>query len=86
MQEFFRGIFQECLIGNADLREILPSYLNEWGWKDGVDSYLKHWFDSENLPDHALIKRAQELRKSGIKCYVATNQEKYRLAYLRETM
>lgn len=30
MQIFFRGIFQDCIIGKADLREVLPSYLTDW--------------------------------------------------------
>ena len=86
MQTFFRGIFQDCLLGNADLKQILPPYLYQWWWNDGVESYLKHWFDSENLPDRELIVEIQKLRKSGIQCHVATNQEKYRLAYLRHEM
>lgn len=33
-----------------------------------------------------LIEKIQELRKSGVQCFVATNQERYRLEYLRKDM
>lgn len=30
MQDFFLGVFRECTIGKADLREILPEFLERW--------------------------------------------------------
>jgi len=33
-----------------------------------------------------LIEKIKQLRSEGIKCYLATNQEKYRTKYMRETM
>lgn len=86
MQVFFRWIFQDCIIWKADLMEVLPPYLNEWWWKGTVEEYLKNWFESENLPDNILIEYIQKLRKEWVRCYVATNQEKYRLTYLRNEM
>jgi len=86
MQIFFRWIFQDCIIGKADLMEVLPPYLSEWWWRWIVEEYLRNWFESEDLPDTNLIGHIQKLRKEWIKCYVATNQEKYRLAYLRNEM
>ena len=86
MGDFFAGIFQECATGQADLKSILPPFLKEWKWGWSVDDFLNEWFQFENKPDHELISKIQELRKEGIKCYVATNQEKYRLAFTREVM
>ena len=86
MGDFFAGIFQECATGQADLKSILPPFLKDWKWGWSVDDFLNEWFQFENKPDHELISKIQELRKEGIKCYVATNQEKYRLQYLREQM
>lgn len=86
MKGFFTGVFQECLLGKADLRKVIAPFLLDWWWSGNVDEYLKSWFDFENQPDHELIEKIQELRKNWIQCYVATNQEKYRLDYLRNEM
>ncbi len=86
MKPFFSGIFQECIIGKADLQEVIVPYLKEWKWKWNPDKYLHAWFDFENKPDKLLIEKIQKLRKNWAKCYVATNQENYRLAYLRKNM
>lgn len=85
MQEFFAYGFQNCLVGKADLKEVLPQYLHSWGWKWTAEEYLINWFEYENKPDTELVKVIQKLRKLYL-CYVATNQEKYRLAYLSDTM
>lgn len=86
MKEFFTGIFRECTIGKADLKEVLPPFLEHW-WYDGtVGEYLQEWFDFENRPELALIEEIQKFRASWTKCYIATNQEKYRLEYLRKEM
>lgn len=83
---FFTGPFNECLIGNADLKEALVPYLEEWGWKTGVDAFLEYWFAAEHSIDEELVAYIQELRKQGIKCFVATNQEKHRAEYMLEKM
>jgi putative hydrolase of the HAD superfamily len=30
MQVFFRGIFQDCLLGKEDLKQVLGPYLEQW--------------------------------------------------------
>ena len=86
MKPFFAWIFQECTIGKADLREVILPYLKEWRWDRTVDEYLQAWFDFENQPDTVLLAKIQELRTSWIQCHIATNQEKYRLKYLKKEM
>ena len=79
---FFDGPFKDCIIGKADLKEVLAPYLKEWGWKDGVDNFLEYWFSSEHSIDQELIDYIQDRRSNGIKCVMATNQEKYRAEYM----
>ncbi|MBP9811801.1 HAD-IA family hydrolase [Candidatus Gracilibacteria bacterium] len=86
MKDFFGGVFRDCTIGKADLKDILPPFLEKWGYRGNVDEYLKEWFDFENSPDPELMKEIQKLRTSGIKCSLATNQEKYRLEYIQKEM
>lgn len=83
---FFTGPFLECLVGKADLKEVLSPYIKEWGWKGSGDEFLEYWFKSEHIIDQDLIKYIQDLRKKGIKCYLATNQEKHRAQYMLDKM
>ena len=86
MKPFFSWLFQQCIVGKVDLREVIAPFLPDWWWKWSTDEYLEAWFDFENKPDHELIEKIQGLRKKWVKCYVATNQEKYRLDYIRNEM
>lgn len=86
MKPFFTGVFQKCILWTADLREVIVPFLRDWWWEWSSDEYLQAWFDFENQPDRELIAKIQELRRKWVRCYVATNQEKYRLKYLRNVM
>lgn len=83
---FFNGIFKECIVGNADLKEILPSYLKLWGWEKGIEEFLNCWFKSEHKIDEKLMGYIQNVRKKGIICCIATNQEKHRVTYMLNEM
>jgi putative hydrolase of the HAD superfamily len=85
-REFFGGVFHDCLVGRADLREVLPPYLSGWGWTGTVDAFVERWFEEENVVDHALIAAIASLRRCGVRCALATNQERHRLAYMRSSM
>lgn len=83
---FFTGPFRDCTLGKADLKETLKPHLSEWGWKGSVDEFLKSWFEVEHDLDNDLVRYINKLRKKGIKCYLATNQEKYRISYMLKEM
>lgn len=83
---FFRGPFRDCLVGKSDLKEQLLPYLKQWGWQQTVDDFLSYWFISEHRPNLPLLQVAQQLRQHGIPCYLATNQERYRTAYILHEM
>src|SRR3989344_1257851 len=83
---FFTGPFQECLVGNLDLKKIILPYLNTWGWDKGVDVLLDYWFSLESKTDKEIIKYIKELRQKGIVCLLATNNEKYRFQYMMDKM
>jgi putative hydrolase of the HAD superfamily len=81
---FFNGPFQDCLVGKADLRKILPPFLVEWGWNKGLDSFLDIWFQAQHSIDEELVRYIKELRHKGVLCMLATNNEKYRFQYILE--
>lgn len=82
IQEFFDGDFRKCSFGQADLKEVIVPYLEKWEWKEGVDALLKLWFESEQTLDPVALGLVESIREKGIKCYIATRQEKYRLDYI----
>jgi putative hydrolase of the HAD superfamily len=83
---FFQGRFLDCLVGKGDLREELAAHLPAWGWRRSVDDFLEYWFSSEHVINAPLVALIQGIRRQGLRCYLATNQERYRMAYLLERM
>ncbi len=83
---FFTGPFAKCLTGECDLKKEIALYLPKWGWNKGVDSFLEYWFKSEHKIDEDLVSYIQDLRRQGITCVVATNQEKHRAEYMLDKM
>lgn len=86
LRPFFQHEFKACLKGEADLKEVVTPYLPAWNWKGSVDAFLKEWFEVQNRPNSVVLSTVKQLRGKGIKCYLATNQEKYRSHFIAETM
>lgn len=85
-KDFFTGVFQDCLVGKADIKQELPPYLEKWGWKKSVEDFLQYWFRAEHNIDQDLISYVGDLRKNGIICCLGTNQESARTQYMIEKM
>jgi putative hydrolase of the HAD superfamily len=83
---FFKGALQDCVAGRADLKEVLPPYLDSWGWDGGVDAILKYWFERDHKIDEDLVSYVKDLREKGMVCVLGTNNEKYRVAYMLDKM
>lgn len=79
---FFQQEFKLCSVGKADLKEEIRKYLAAWNWQKSVDDILAFWFDGEGAIDERIIKTVGDLRKKGIKCYLVSDQEKYRAEFL----
>lgn len=80
---FFRdGSFQQCLVGKADLKAEIASHLPQWGWRGSVEEFVSLWFTTSQRVDEALLSAIQHLRREGTRCYLATNQERYRTEHL----
>jgi putative hydrolase of the HAD superfamily len=86
LDNFFKTDFQECLVGKSDLKIVIKPRLKNWNWAKSVDEFLDYWFKAEHNINFDLIENIKELRKNKIKCVLATNQEKYRLAYMKKEM
>ncbi len=84
MLPFFKGSYHDCKLGKKDLKEELLPFLGPWKWHGTVDALLEFWFAGENKPNTFLLDYIQKVRKSGVKCYLVTNNEKYRVVFLQE--
>jgi putative hydrolase of the HAD superfamily len=84
--DFFNGKFKDCIIGKADLLEEIQPWLLKWNWKGTAQELLDYWFKISSTVNNDLISIIKELRKKGIVCCVATNQEKHRFNYMKKNM
>lgn len=83
---FFNGVFNDCLIGKDDLLDVLPPYLREWHWQESPEEFVRIWHETEHVIDERLCLFIQQLRRQGVQCCLATNQEMHRAAYMRQRM
>ena len=84
---FFQNPLALCQVGKADMREELAKVLPAWGWKGTLDDLLEYWFSTKhNSLDERFVDEIKSLRQSGVRCYLATNNEKYRTEHLRTTL
>jgi putative hydrolase of the HAD superfamily len=79
---FFRNNFLLCETGKLDLKTELSQELPKWGIDWPLEKVLDYWFSGEAEKDPEMIKEIARLRSLGIKCYLSTNNEKYRVEYL----
>jgi putative hydrolase of the HAD superfamily len=84
--EFFRGVFEECLVGRADLWDVLPPFLEQWGWQGSLADFTRTWFEEENAVDARLVSVIRRLRASGYICCLASSQERHRSEYMTTMM
>jgi putative hydrolase of the HAD superfamily len=84
-REFFRGAFDEVLRGHLDLHVALHGYLDSKGIADRREEFVAYWFAKDAVIDRAVLAEADAWRKrTGGRCFAASNQEHYRVAYLRD--
>ncbi len=74
---FFQGSFADCVTGRADLVDVLPPFLAEWGWRASPQEFVAQWCSAENLPDHSVLDVVAELRQTGLPCFVAFTLDRY---------
>lgn len=84
--DFFKGEFHDALIGKADLRDLIRKHNDTWQWDGDINELLLTWFTAEHVRNEPLLKLTTRIRKTGIPCFLATNQEKHRVKYIEEQM
>jgi putative hydrolase of the HAD superfamily len=86
LDSFWHGPFARCSLGLSDLKQEAQPFLDEWGYEGSVEHFLEAWFEADSALNAQLFDEVAHLRRRGIPCHVASNQERYRAAYLEGTM
>lgn len=85
-RDFFHGVFNQCLLGQARLENVLPPFLSEWSWSASLDEFITTWMREDHHVDDRLVQSILSLRKNGYLCCLATSQECHRAKYMRHEM
>jgi putative hydrolase of the HAD superfamily len=84
--EFFAGPFVNCLMGTAQLRDVLPPFLAKWRWKGSFEEFTDFWFEVESHVHYPTLDLADRLRAKGMRCFLASTQEQLRAEYLEKKL
>jgi putative hydrolase of the HAD superfamily len=81
--DFFATDYHECAVGRSALRDKIKKYIPLWEWPDDADSLIRYWFDSQSTVDTRILDLIGSARRSGHQCYVASDQDVTRSAFVR---
>src|SRR5258708_36722773 len=85
LSEFFRKGWHQVVQGRLDLYVALHNYLEPKGLADRLQEFVAYWFEKDGAIDRTLLGEADAWRRrTGGRCFAATNQEHHRAAWLRE--
>ncbi len=85
LSEFFRKEWHQVVQGRLDLYVALHNYLEPKGLADRLEEFVAYWFEKDGAIDRTLLGEADAWRRrTGGRCFAATNQEHHRAAWLRE--
>ncbi len=73
-----------ALTGDARWVEVLPRLLEKWGIADSYDDALRVWLTIEPVAETRELVTA--LRASGVRCFLATNQDEHRGRHMHENL
>jgi putative hydrolase of the HAD superfamily len=84
-QKFFVKYWPEIIVGQRDLKQDLAAVLPDIHPQVSAEQLMAYWFEHDARVDQAVAELVQEWRQETRGRSVAvSNQEKYRVAYLRE--
>lgn len=75
---FWKEVYPKIRLGKASLEKELKKRIKSWGWQKSVDELLDYWWTPQNNPNPPVLKILNKLRDKGVKCYLASDNNKYR--------
>ena len=83
---FFKEVYPKIRIGQADLKTELAKEMKKWGWQKSAEEMISYWFDPEKKINYQVLDLIKQLRKKGIRCYLASDTPKCRASDLMENV
>lgn len=91
--DFFREIFDEqpsgreaVLAGAVDILPAVRDALPRWGITEPAESFVVDWLREGTVPDPAAFDLVAALRRAGVVCGLATNQDPLRARYMERDL
>jgi putative hydrolase of the HAD superfamily len=85
-EQFFAPYWEDIILGRAGLMEHLTTALQKIAPRVGPAEVISYWFERDSRLATPLLQELSLLRSTGIRVYLATNQEHLRAAYLMEKL
>lgn len=85
-EEFFAESWKAIVTGKKDLKESIAENPALWQWQGDADGLLEYWCKSEDIRNEELLSVIRDMKAKGVQCYLATEQERYRGAYMKNVM
>jgi putative hydrolase of the HAD superfamily len=82
----FKPHWERIVTGRAELHECVARALAEIAPHVEPDQLLSYWFEHDARLNHRFLDDLATLRASGLRAFLATNQEHARMRYLMETL
>jgi putative hydrolase of the HAD superfamily len=85
-EQFFVPYWENIVLGRAGLMPHLISALQQIAPHVSPATFLSYWFEKDSRLIAPLLAELSSVRSTGIRVYLATNQEHLRAAYLMENL
>ena len=82
VQHIFGQNLTPILTGQEDLRDRVSEWARLAGYAPGADALLDYWFPRDMFPDADVLSLIDDLRASGVRHVMATNNEWRRTAFI----
>src|SRR6185437_4452117 len=86
LEKFFDDKFRATSVGKGDLKELIAARRDVWRFEGNPGDLVAEWLAAEDCPNAELVVLIQKLRQQGVVVGLASVQEKYRAAYMRDVM
>ncbi len=85
-ETFFTTEWLDFVTGKRDLKQHIAEHPEFWQWDGMPDDLIRYWCEVEDVRNQPRVALIAQLRASGTRCYLATEQEKYRAEYMQTVM
>ena len=86
-EKFFMSPFASHVVtGRRSLIEALDEVLPGLGYRGSSMSFVSYWLERDSVLDAALLDAVARLRRTGVRLFLATNQEHIRASHLWTTL